>query len=1552
MKKLILLFGIFTLVFPLIAQAQKDAAEESVSEAKTAFQTLDQSNLWTNNFSQEEIQTLPVGIKYTFGKGSGSNIQAAIGVTKAVMYSDYAEITVFARVRLPQTDATGKPLELFFGADKVKLSYQGGIIGDIKLALLGDINIPFNAGKWLLTLKGGFDYKTGVTQGLTFATINCDGIKNLAIAGSVEFSREMIIPVEANGEIDEKKTTVTVSQQTETGVYTKQVPYRVRGDFQTIVEDWNDILVDIDMPQSFVLAQKMNGVDYEDNFVLSIKHAVLDMSDLRNSPNVQFPQYYTDNGLLLPSVKAWRGVYVQSVEVGMPKKFMTAATAKNGKRVTFGSNDLIIDGYGVSGYFYADSLIQIAEGITNDQKSWAYSVDHIAVNLAANNLIGMDFNGSIVLPVSNSDSDGKKPLGLKYTGLFSGKEYLLAVKTDSVIDFNLWKAKGQLLPNSYVEMRVKERQFRPKAVLNGFLSIQASNKDTDGNGKEKKPLVEFSRIEFQGLTMQTEAPVFKVDYMGYKKGQNEENKVSNFPVTIDEIGITANDYQANLYLGVAINLMDGSGGFSGRTKVSILGAFQDDNNYKQKWVFKGVDLAAVDLSAKLGTVELNGSLKMMEDDPVYGDGFNARLNGKFGIIGPIACNAIFGNNGFRYWMVDASISGLNIGTGAFNLDGFTGGASYHMLRKAGAGSSSIAPSGLSYVPDAGTGLGVKAMVSMSIGNKNAIVGKAGFEIIFNNSGGVNQMGFYGEAQMMAGLSDIPGMNKLADLNDKLQQATKKIQQQIPENIAKGVGENYIGKNFLDMAKEDYPSPSVGNGAISAFLGMQQDFVNNVFHAELEIYVNIGGVLVGRGPNYRAAHGVVHIAPGEWYAYLGRPSDRAGLKAGIGPLSVNVGGYFMVGDRLEASPPPPPVVAQILGVDAESLNYMRDENALNSGRGFAFGIDFGLDTGDLRFLMFYARFQTGGGFDIMLRDYAGAICSNTGKAPGINGWYANGQAYAYLQGELGIQVKLFFVNMKVPIISAGAAVLLQAKAPNPIWMRGYVGGYYNVLGGLLKGNFRFKLTLGEECDFAEISPIGGIKIISDVSPDNNSETDVFAIPQATFAMKVGENVIIPEDSGDKTYKITLDKFRILDPQGKAIEGTVEWNENKDAANFISKEILPPNTRLKAEVQVSFMEKVNGVFRPVTVDGKQAIGSETREFTTGGAPDVIPLQNIQYAYPVLDQKYFFTDEYKNGYIRLKRGQSYLFDDNQWASVLIVTDKGGNSQSVAFSYNTADSRIDYLLPKMAQSNSYHLSIVSRLKNANTKSDNGKQEENYVAQETGDSENTMLVQQNKAQLLSQDGEIERLVYDFSTSQYKSLKDKAGSISVSGYNFGKIYSDVIYLTNKIKDHEDFDCVELTGNTYTENFPTVTVEAVLDDDYFTKDINPVLYGRQALGGAYSLKLRDKAEYGIPPAKALPLSGSYLTYTQYGINKEWTRTTFPFDYQLPYFYKLDWTDLQSQIINDYVRGILPGNSPVMQLLDAGYKFIRQGYYNVRLQYILPGGTKGTEAIMKYKNSIGL
>ncbi|MEO9514066.1 MAG: hypothetical protein ABJN84_16550 [Flavobacteriaceae bacterium] len=104
-------------------------------EVAGSFNEIEENDSWVDSFSKEDIQELPIGVKHLIG-----TVEYAIGITEARFQKEYTELTVFARIRLPQTDGTGKQIELFFGADNVKLSHAGGIVGDTRLVLLGDIN--------------------------------------------------------------------------------------------------------------------------------------------------------------------------------------------------------------------------------------------------------------------------------------------------------------------------------------------------------------------------------------------------------------------------------------------------------------------------------------------------------------------------------------------------------------------------------------------------------------------------------------------------------------------------------------------------------------------------------------------------------------------------------------------------------------------------------------------------------------------------------------------------------------------------------------------------------------------------------------------------------------------------------------------------------------------------------------------------------------------------------------------------------------------------------------------------------------------------------------------------------------------------------------------------------------------------------------------------------------------------------------------------------------------------------------------------------------------
>ena len=868
-----------------------------------------------------------------------------------------------------------------------------------------------------------------------------------------------------------------------------------------------------------------------------------------------------------------------------------------------------------------------------------------------------------------------------------------------------------------------------------------------------------------------------------------------------------------------------------------------------------------------------------------------------------------------------------------------------MKRNALAAPTEFSPSGLTYEPYQEGGLGLKALVSFAIGSDKAFNGEAAFEMLFNKNGGLDFSAIYGKGNILA---NIPGMENIQNLVSKVSKSL--------ENKAAFLGletnnekRSSFEKRFLPLAEKAIPTTADNKATIQFKTAIQFDIANQTTHGTLDVYIN-AGFISGVGEGGRAGWAVFHKDPNDWYLHIGTPDNRIGIKMGVAGVSLRTTSYLMTGTKLPASPPPPANVASILGVEAQELNYMRDENALANAGGFAFGSDLSINTGDLSFLIFYANFKAGVGFDIMLKNYGEAACRNTGEQVGIDGWYANGQSYAYLQGELGVRVKLLFVNMRVPIISAGAAVLMQAKLPNPVWLRGYVGGEMNVLGGLIKGKFNFKVTIGEQCDFGGAAgAFEGMKLIADVSPKNNSnDVDVFAVPQATFSMKVNEPFEIPEDNGKSTYRVVLEKFNVLDDKNQQVKGRLEWSHLKDRANFIPEDILPSQKKFKVQVEVSFQKQEGGIFRPITQNGQVAKELEERTFTTGTAPNYIPLQNIEYAYPVVSQKFFLKDEFEQGYVKLKQGQDYLFEGNQWENgVKIIDNQTHKAQEVAFVYNNDANEITFAMPKIQTKSAYKVSFFSKLVKTNAKDEKKEVTENVKrTQEEG---NDYEVLQKQAQSLSKDGEIERLAYDFSTSKYKTFNEKIKAIKVSYYNFIIHYSDVISLANNLQKSEPFEVVDLVGNEYSKKKPLIAVEATLQDAYFKQYINPTLYSQLPIAGKYQLR-RDTKEWGQIPSKAISIDNHYLTSVQNEIFSQGVDNYFPYQYDLALAYKMDFVDIINQISNDVSKGMVSFSSPAHQFLKNTFTPMRKGDYYIKLTYTLPGDKKSSEALQMFKNPI--
>jgi len=1448
--------------------------------------------------------TFPLGLKKQIG-----NTHFMVGISDATFYPDHTEITIFVRIILGQAGQDGQQRQLFFGATGVRITKDGGLQGDANIALLGDYSIPIMSNKGALIFKGGFDLETGDIEDKTYVIIDCDGFKELKISAEVQFSREVIVPLTPENQIDNSTYDNT------------SIKKRVSTEIALTVANLSDILIEVNIPKFAMTSEAtvQNEADAIDKaFIFEGSNAVFDFSETRNSENIVFPPGYVENHLDGEFLDLWKGVYIQSLTISLPTHFKLRSTP-DAQRIMVNASNLIIDRAGVTGDFSADNVLP---------------------SFVASTWINASFNGAIVTPltreateedallqaqIANSNSTDvpqqnelSERIALQYIGLINPviNEYSLTVNVveNVPIPLDAIKSKATIYPDSYLTLEVSDGKFKPEALLHGVIDIGINNSNTTQSQTNTESTedekVNFEQIEFQGLFLSTESPKFSIESFGY----SGTLKVKNFPVTINEIEFRTENNLAILEFHLNINLQENSISASAGLRIN---GILDESNDLTKWKYDSVELSSIDIDADFGTFQIQGSLSEIppEEADVYGEGYSGNVTATFAGLGSenltISVDAIFGKTDFRYWYVDGLVSNISIETGTgLRITGFGGGASYRMS-KSGVASNSTA-SKANYIPDDTQGLGVKAMVLFASSGTNKLFnGIASFEMAFNSNGGLNRIGLYGEAHF---LQDIDFTDPSAIIQETL---TEVIESEL--NIPPASLEALKNSNLLEVAETIFPNQSAQLG-FNAYAAIEFDFSTSTLHGNFDVYLDSpGGIIRGAGNENRLGNAVIHFEPGSWYIHIGHPDNRNGIKIGIGEFAIETGSYFLLGDNIPELPLPPQEVLDLIGGDLSYITDERDESMLADGRGLAFGMNFSIDTGDIKFLIFRARFQAGLGYDIMVKDYGEAQCEGSGQI-GLNGWYASGQAYGYMEGSVSIRIRVFGFKKTIKIFSAGLGVLLQAKLPNPAWFRGYASGYFNVLGGLVKGSFRVKVEIGSQCDFVDDAPLGGLKIIADIIPyDGSNDVDVFTVPQVALNMRANRLFALEEDDGVNYYRISLDEFEITD-QGAPIPGEVVWNDNDDLMSYQMEDVLPPEKNLQLKVSVTFEERTNGVWNVILDDdGQPARETEIRSFTTGTAPDYIPLSNIEYMYPVIDQQYVYKNEHPQAFIKLKTGQDYLFEANNGFDKVVYFD--GNATLVSSPIITGTS--------------YKMTLASVPEGESTESTTS---ESYDTQNIGEDIDieTKTVSIEGATINSE--AIEMLSYDFTTSTYSTFSEKIAAKAPVDYVVEIVYDDVHSLHTISNATEPFDIVEIEGNEWSNFQPFFKIEADLTDDYFINIMGPLLYNDYPVAGL-SFN-RNTNILGNPPIHAMDLMTWYVDRAQndpYNID---LKTRIPYRYHLTGTYKQDFLDIRGKMVDRYLNNPTQYADQIAQynnIIFEAFPFMPVGSYNSKIKYVLPDGT---------------
>ncbi len=1337
------------------------------------------------NYADEvpgRIDKLPMGIRKVVG-----NLDWTLMLTNLTVGVDGAMISAYLRLITPQ----GKTL--YLGAEGVKLNSDGGI-SDMKLVLLGVVDMPMDT--YRLVLRGGTLNKTKgmADQTFTYAIIGCQGLKLIRLAGELELSSNMVYPINA----DTKKADKTQN---------------VKAPFAIDLKNWNDLLVQVSLPDF-----EMNGLE---GVAFKLRNAVLDLSDTRNANAMVFPagyqdKYYPANSLL------WRGIYIEELDIRLPEQFEKRGTTQ---RPGFTAKCMIIDQQGISGKYAAHAnILSLDEGSAS---GWKLSVNTVLIELEASKLTKGGFAGEIVLPVSKEDKPSNT---LEYTAIITDRDkYLLTVKLKDTLNFDFLMARVTLKRNSYVTLTETQaeggnKNFKPEAILTGTISLAASNSSSGGK-------MTASGLDFTELRLMTDSPYFSIKGVEYK-GQLS---FSNFPVSLSRISMGEKDIDEKkcitLTFNIAVTVAEGK--VTGNTTV-LLSAYYDKPQGDAavgRWKFYKVNILDVNIHAAFSNLKVDGTIIFLEDDPLYGNAFYGAVAIEYAGKFKIASSAMFGSTTFRYWYIDARVDlpvPISV-VGPFMLNGFGGGV-YSKMSKASKGSR------LPYVPNENTSFGVKALVAYVVVKKEVCKGDLMFEMSFNSSGGVKYIAFYGSAEIVAG-SDISAgiVSKLNAVNDATLKATETVNS---DKIAAG--------NIQQVASStDVGSKPASN--IFAYVGIQYNFETSTLEATSEVFINLG-VLKGCGDNNRAGWMELHVSPEKWYCYAGTPEDRLGIILNLAVARLETGSYFMVGTQIPTFPPPPENVRRILGPELYPIKNNINEGSLKTGSGFAFGLDLGLRA-DINFLILYANMSAGVGGDLMLRQYPDAHCEGSSEPLGINSWYANGRVYAYLEGEIGVKVDLMFIHGKIPIIQGATAAMLEGGGPKPTWAKGYMRVRFSVLGGKVSGDMKMKMSLGDECTIVSNSqaPVN-FKIISDMSPATNAtEVDVFVSPQIAFNIGVEEAFEVNDNDGSaRIFRVKVNTLQLVSG-GNPLAFTQEWSNRKQSLTLVPENTLPPKSTVQVRAIVSFEEFKNNAWVTYKKNGITPMEEQSISFVTGEAPTNIPHRNIAYMYPAHQQKNVYTAESQTGYIVLKQWQDYLLEaDTKTVKVIKLTTVGGPNVEVIPTFNRGLKRISFDISSLQIQHQYTAELVVRPVN----NGNGAASTSTVTYGDTISGQYQVLQNTAHNVSKNDGINTLLLYNFGSSKYTTLQEKLNDVNSNVTNNLVYVLNRDYVNVRTKSYEPFDSTEIYGSVYTGDLPLINYQALLTDTYYTTKVFPAIYKDYPYIKGAGISYRNVNEYGFPPVRAM------------------------------------------------------------------------------------------------------
>ncbi|MEO1484988.1 MAG: hypothetical protein AAFU57_04525 [Bacteroidota bacterium] len=1033
----------------------------------------------------------------------------------------------------------------------------------------------------------------------TSISYNCDGIQTINLVGAIEFGRELLLPLNGEGNVIEGN---------------------VRADYETEVVELQDWTLEIESLNHPFTVPGLVG------FSIDAQNLILDQSTTNTPQQADEPA-------------SWTGIYLGNLAITFPDFFQ-----KNGNPVVKNIENFTLDKNGVSGTIGPfENLIASNE---NDVSGWPISVNNFSITLENNNLDGVSVTGGLQLPIAETDlgyiasiaqaENPEDPLEMQFN-----------VSTEEDLEVPMWFAQLNLEEGSTVTLEKSDNNWIPAANLNGSIRVGWE----DGNGPDVDNLVsafDLPEVTFDQLSItpgENNIPNINFENFGVINGQAS---IANFSFGLNEPdGITVQNME-NGDLGLTFNLYAHLGQenfeFGGSTKFTIWGKLQGNT-----YTYKRTELQAIGISADLNVATIDGNLEIFSSDPVYGNGFKGAVDVElnqmdlgFGALFQVGAVKDDNDETYPYFYSDSYAkidgSGIPIPPTPFAIYGGSGGFWLNMQKENDDNAPEKTINDLKLEQE----LTQNEAVAMKPGTTRFDDDK---KVPFKGGIGFDNSVVVGITTAETLFNADLGFGMEVDLDGSYGSIWMDGQGYVVQEM-----ENR-GEAFIQ-----------GNVALEiGFLNDNNDSKDNIFFdntSTLNIDI-LDGLVTGEGTLhlYADKHSWFHKL-GYWEnaaePWLDNP-PRVGLTLGEfegldtelndNAFNAYLHSYFMFGPDIPGLPQLPDLVR-----NNNDFNYqMPNERSqvfskAGDSPGLALGSGLYIDT-DLEFLIFYLKAKHAAGFDFTLRQEDGLCAGNFG----LNNWYARGQAYGYFQGDAGVELDLWVWKGDLSFMELEAVAKMDAGLPNPIYLNGDVAMEGSVLDGIITFDLDFEFELGEACQNANSGPFDEYPIIADVIPDDKAEKvhlftqleAAFNFPNAPFSYtefnKKGKQIT-------RTFTYELDFVRLEwseEGKKKTQNFVPEYRSDGNSAVFFDENfVFQPETAYTFSIGATGYELLNGGAKE-----ERTAEIKTVKFTTDKAPSKINEKDILLSTPFIGENYFIPSNFSTGNIVMYQVGNHWTDPSWW-------------------------------------------------------------------------------------------------------------------------------------------------------------------------------------------------------------------------------------------------------------------------------------------------------------------